>query len=358
VSEQTKIFFVGLGPGSTDLLTLRAWELLASGKPLIVRSSDHEAVQTVAARGIRFEVVESSDPKSLAKLLIEKSVSSGELVYACPGSAIESPEVMEVVKLAKDSGLEYELVPSVSDSEFALASDPLTLSHGPPQASRAAAAFARLVSVMARLRAPDGCPWDAEQTHSSLAIHLLEEAHETLDAIDRKDMSDLEEELGDLLLQVVFHSEIADEQGSFEVGDVIETLLNKLVHRHPHIFGEVKVSSSRDVLVNWEALKHEQKDRPTLDAGIPKGLPALLLANKVQRRVAGHSGEAPAEGEMIQVAEQLFEPDLDRAFAEELVGELLYLTVAVAQRLGVDPEGALRRHASAALEAASSKTRP
>jgi MazG family protein len=337
VSVKAKIFVVGLGPGSQDFLTLRAWELLASGKSLVVPAEKHEAIQMLVERGIPFEVLELADAKSMAGMLIENVMSSGELVYACPGQAIESQEVIELLKLAKSAGIEFELVSC---------------------ASPAALAFARLASVMARLRAPNGCPWDAEQTHKSLAIHLLEEAHETLDAIDRNDMADLEEELGDLLLQVVFHSEIADERGDFEINDVIETLVEKLIHRHPHIFGEVVVSTSRDVLVNWEALKHEQKERPSLTEGIPKGLPALLLANKVQRRVAGHSGEFVSDKYVTALTQQLFESDLDRELAERLVGELLYLTVAMAQRLGIDPEGALRRHASAALEAAESKTRP
>lgn len=337
MSVEAKIFVVGLGPGSPDFLTLRAWELLASAKPLFVSSTRHEAIQMLASRGISLEVLEFSDAESAAGMLVERAVVSGELVYACPGQAIESQEVIEVLKLAKSSGIEVELLSS---------------------ASPAALAFARLVSVMARLRAPDGCPWDAEQTHTSLAIHLLEEAHETLDAIDRNDMAGLEEELGDLLLQVVFHSEIADERGDFAIEDVIETLVEKLIHRHPHIFGEVVVSSSRDVLVNWEALKHEQKERPSLREGIPKDLPALLLANKVQRRVAGQSGEFVSDKDVTGLTQQLFGPDLDRELGESLVGELLYLTVAVAQRLGIDPEGALRRHASSALDAAESKPRP
>jgi tetrapyrrole methylase family protein/MazG family protein len=122
-------------------------------------------------------------------------------------------------------------------------------------AGRAGPAFEKLVAIMARLRAPGGCPWDAEQTHQSLAVHLLEEAYETLDAIDSGNMHDLEEELGDLLLQVVFHAEIAAETGGFEIGDVVDGLVTKLVDRHPHVFGEVQVRGSADVVANWETLK-------------------------------------------------------------------------------------------------------
>lgn len=213
-------------------------------------------------------------------------------------------------------------------------------------ADRAAEAFVRLVSVMARLRAPGGCPWDARQTHSSLAIHLLEEAHETLAAIDRGDSEELEEELGDLLLQIVFHAEIARGDGHFEVADVVDGLVEKLVRRHPHVFGDAKAETADDVVVQWESLKHEQKGRAEIAEGIPRSLPALLLAHKVQRRLAGQSARFEASAERIsEMAPSVTEaPD-----PEEAVGALLYEVVALAQSAGVDPEGALRRHATRAL---------
>jgi MazG family protein len=213
-------------------------------------------------------------------------------------------------------------------------------------AERAAEAFARLVSVMATLRAPGGCPWDARQTHASLAIHLLEEAHETLDAIDRGDAGQLEEELGDLLLQIVFHAEIARGEGHFEIADVVDALVDKLVRRHPHVFGDAVAETADDVVVQWETLKHEQKGRADIAEGIPRALPALLLAHKVQRRLAGQNARFEASAERIsEMASSLKEaPD-----AGETVGALLYEVVALAQSAGVDPEGVLRRHATRAL---------
>lgn len=215
-------------------------------------------------------------------------------------------------------------------------------------AQAAGPAFERLVAVMARLRAPGGCPWDAEQTHRSLAVHLLEEAHETLDAIDSGNMVDLEEELGDLLLQVVFHAEIAGEAGHFEIGDVIDGLVTKLVDRHPHVFGEVQVSGSAEVVSNWESLKKQQKGRTTLEEGLPKGLPALIYAHKVLRRVSGAGHGYPASpGRLAEGAAAM-----GNEVTEEAVGDLLMEVVALAGAAGIDPEGALRRRSNALMEQA------
>jgi len=203
-----------------------------------------------------------------------------------------------------------------------------------------------LLRVMHRLRSPGGCPWDAEQTHRSLARHLLEEAHETLEAIDSGDADRLREELGDLLLQVVFHAEMAMQEGTFDVDDVAEGITAKLIRRHPHGFGDVEVGSAAEVLVNWERIKTEEKGDHPVDAEIPATLPALARAAKVQRRAAG-SGLEWRSKKAVLVARRQEVEELERAAdpdnAEEEVGDLLFATVAVARQLGVDPEGALRR---------------
>jgi XTP/dITP diphosphohydrolase len=222
----------------------------------------------------------------------------------------------------------------------------------PGAAERAGPAFEQLVAIMARLRAPGGCPWDAEQTHQSLAVHLLEEAHETLDAIDSGNMHDLEEELGDLLLQVVFHAEIAAETGRFEIGDVVDGLVKKLVDRHPHVFGEVQVRGSADVVANWETLKKAQKGRTTLDEGLPKGLPALVYAHKVLRRVSGVGHEFDASADRLAKLSEA----LGGEVTEESVGNLLLEVVALAGSAGIDPEGALRRRSNQLMQTAQDGT--
>ena len=217
---------------------------------------------------------------------------------------------------------------------------------GPVPSSAGGERLLDLVRVMARLRGPGGCPWDAEQTHASLARHLLEETHEALEAIDAGDRDLLREELGDVLLQVVFHAQMAADEGAWDVDDVAEGIVRKLIRRHPHVFGDVEVSGADEVLVNWERIKAEEKGRAPVDDDIPATLPALARAAKVQRRAAGWGFEwrstAGALGALKEEVAEL-EARTDDANAEEEIGDVLFATVAVARSLGIDGEGALRR---------------
>ena len=205
-----------------------------------------------------------------------------------------------------------------------------------------------LVKVMARLRAPDGCPWDREQTHETLARHLLEESHELLEAIDAGDSDAIRDELGDLLLQVVFHAQMASDDGRWDIDDVARRLVEKLVHRHPHVFGDVEVSGADEVLTNWEKLKAEEGSgsRAAVDEEIPATLPALARAAKVQRRAAGWGFEWRTSGSALAALREEVE-ELASAgepvATEEEIGDVLFATVAVARKLGVDAETALRR---------------
>jgi len=205
--------------------------------------------------------------------------------------------------------------------------------------------------VMQRLRGPDGCPWDREQTHQTLGRHLLEETHETLEAIDAGDMDGLRDELGDVLLQVVFHAEMARQEGAWDVDDVAEGLVRKLIRRHPHVFGDTEVDSAAEVLVNWERIKSEEEGAsPGVDDEIPASLPALARASKVQRRAAGNGFDwLSADAALGSVREELGELEAEvaaggegTARAEEEVGDLLFAVTAVGRKLGVDPETALR----------------
>ncbi len=219
--------------------------------------------------------------------------------------------------------------------------------EGPVPSSRGGDALLDLVRVQARLRAPDGCPWDREQTHSTLARHLLEETHELLEAIDAGDDDAIRDELGDLLLQVTFHAQIAAEDGRWDIDDVADGLVRKLVHRHPHVFGDVEVADAGEVLVNWEKLKAEETGgRKTVDQDIPASLPALARAAKIQRRAAGWGFEWPSTDHAIakvrEEVDELAAAD-DPEHAEEELGDVLLAVVAVARSMGLDAESALRR---------------
>jgi MazG family protein len=219
---------------------------------------------------------------------------------------------------------------------------------GPVPSSQRGERLLDLVRIQARLRAPGGCPWDAEQTHRSLAPHVLEETHELLQAIDDGADEAIRDELGDLLLQVTFHAQIAADDGHFDIDDVAEGLVAKLVHRHPHVFGDVEVGGADEVLVNWEHLKADESGgRRAVDHDIPGTLPALARATKVMRRAAGWGFEWPTTaGAMAKLREEIDELDEaaeDHVRAEEELGDVLLAVVAVARTIGLDAESALRR---------------
>jgi ATP diphosphatase len=248
--------------------------------------------------------------------------------------------------------------------------------------------FERAVSIMARLRAPGGCPWDREQTFDSIKPYTLEETYEVLEAIDNRDWHELSGELGDLLLQVLFYAQMAEEEGTFTIDEVLDRLSQKLVDRHPHVFGDVKADTSAEVLRNWEALKAEEKKKrlqarggdPTKPetnpdsvlAGISAGTPALLEASKLSSRAARVGFDWPSiEGlfdklheEIDELKENLhdFPPpgpqpqgrgvagsgrprissDLSQRLEDE-VGDLFFVLVNIARYLSLDPESALKR---------------
>ncbi|MHB0912576.1 MAG: nucleoside triphosphate pyrophosphohydrolase [Armatimonadota bacterium] len=211
--------------------------------------------------------------------------------------------------------------------------------------------FSELVEIVARLRAPGGCPWDREQTHESMKKHFIEETYEAVDAIDAGDMEDLKGELGDVLLQVLFHTQIASESGSFDVGDVIDGIASKLVRRHPHVFGDAQVETADEVVDRWEKIKSGEKGyerRTSILDGVPRTLPALSRAMDISKKAAKAGFEWPNLGAVVEKLDEevhelkaeLAAERLDRV-AEEL-GDLLFTVVNIARWTGVDPEDALR----------------
>lgn len=202
-----------------------------------------------------------------------------------------------------------------------------------------------LTSVMQTLREPGGCVWDREQTHASIRRSLIEEAYELIEAIDNKDVAGMREELGDVLLQVVFHARLAEETGAFTMQEVIDDIVAKLIHRHPHVFGTVEVGSSEEVLRNWEVLKlEEKKERTKVLDGISPGLPALMKAYKLQSKAAkvGFDWQQPAdvwskvEEELGELQEALAQGNKEEAEAE--FGDFIFALVNYARHLGIEPE--------------------
>lgn len=212
--------------------------------------------------------------------------------------------------------------------------------------------FTNLVEIVQKLRAPDGCPWDREQSHQTMKPYLVEEAYEVLEAIDNDDMDNLAEELGDVLLHVVMHGEIAREAGNFSLEDVFASISTKMIRRHPHVFGEANVHDSQEVMQNWEEIKlqekykHGQTERVSVLSGIPRGLPMLMVAYKMQKKAARVGFDwvdvKGAWQKLLEEAEEVKQAQNKKELEHE-VGDLIFAAVNVARLLKVEPEQALAR---------------
>jgi MazG family protein len=242
--------------------------------------------------------------------------------------------------------------------------------------SRPGPSFDRLVAVMSLLRSPNGCPWDREQTHATLRTYLIEETYEVLDALDSTDDAKFAEELGDVLLQVLFHAQIAQEENRFNISDVIREIHDKMVRRHPHVFGNTRAKTSAEVLRNWEAIKSEERAKQkqakqaaepsssstpstfstsatpeSLLDGIPHSLPALLEANQLTRRAARIGFDWPnIDGIFCKLIEEtqelqavLASQPINPSRAEGELGDMLFVTVNLARFLNIDPELSLKK---------------
>lgn len=294
------------------------------------------------------------------RFAVEAAGERGPLLVA----QCDSVEVLSELKLAIDSGIESCMaegatvtvlqrlgLPDESVREIAWTAldrvepDHLTSIYIPEMAAPVAVELARFVDLVAVLR--ERCPWDREQTHQSLRRHLLEESYEVLEAIDHLDVENgtgyehLEEELGDLLFQILFHSRLAAEEGKFTIADVAATVHDKLRSRHPHVFGDVEVDDADSVVRNWEQIKKDEKGRESVFDGVPDAIPALLFALKVQKKAGSLTvvdpGSMPVTP-MLNDALVAFGSTPD----DLTTGALLFAIVDEARRAGVDPETALR----------------
>ncbi len=209
-----------------------------------------------------------------------------------------------------------------------------------------------LIALMAKLRSPDGCPWDRKQTTESLKPFLIEECYEVIDALDEGSPEKIKEELGDLLFQIVFHARIAEEQGLFSLHDVISTNIEKMTRRHPHVFGDAKLTTDKEVLANWEAIKKKEKgyeERKSILEGVPRHLPSLLRAHSIQERAARVGFDwsriddalPKLDEEIVEFKESLKNKDADGI--EEELGDIFFMLVNISRFVGANPENALRK---------------
>jgi XTP/dITP diphosphohydrolase len=286
------------------LLAATAWDVLRSGA-VVLGAPGHPLAPYVEAEGVEVGAPSASDERALAAELLDRA-TGGTVVWLVgadgdPRLGLALGELLE----SGAAAVELEVLPGSYDLPGARLLD--------------------LVAVMDRLRSPGGCPWDAEQTHATLATYLVEETYETLEAIDTGDRDHLREELGDLLLQVVFHARIAgeDPDDAWSVDDVAGGIVDKLVRRHPHVFGSTTAETAADVEAGWERQKAAEKGRASAVDGVPMALPALSLATKLVHRAEKNGIHVePADG--------------------DTVGDRLMLLAVEARAAGLDPESELR----------------
>jgi MazG family protein len=308
------LLVVPLSADEVGALTLAEWDVLRTSERVLFEDPAHPLIERLRAEGVDAGPFDD-----------EPAADRGAWALVADPS---SPRVIELARAG-----------ARVTSGTVVTPDPLTAAHAAPLLRRASAALGSLAAIMARLRSDDGCPWDREQTHDSLKVHLIEEAHEVIETIEEGDIgAELEEELGDLLLQVAFHARLAEQEDRFDLAQVAHGIVAKLIHRHPHVFGDVEVAGASDVVRNWEQLKQKEKARSDPFEGIPKGLPSLLAAYKTQKKAAA-LGFAPDDDTIRKEVESATSSDVD----EESLGEALFWLVALAREKGIDPEGALRK---------------
>ena len=341
MADDARIVLVETSPHLPGLLPFPAWDAMATAEAVFVRDpEDHPHATHLYFAGIdlvrleqgdlgdqRMDLLQPGSPRErrLARGLVEAAQERGAVVYLL---GPDDGEFGRLVGLdaAKQGGIEVEFV------------------FLPPLPT--GAELLRLVAIEQQLRDPDGgCPWDLEQDHASLVRYLVEETFEVVDAIEDGGDADLQEELGDLLLQIVFHSQIAADRGAFTVDDVARGIGDKLVRRHPHVFGDTEVADAAEVKANWETLKQEEKQRSGPFEGVPRSLPAVMLAWELQRAAAQLGFEwgdpsGPADKVREELDEVLAADDPLRREAE--IGDLLQSVIALARHLDVEPESALR----------------
>ncbi len=438
------ITIIGLGPGSPEMLTRRAWDAISHAKEIYVRTARHPTVEglpvSVAVHSFDYVYEQAHDFAEVYAQIADEVLrlgGQGDVIYCVPGHPlVGEATVTAILRHAQDLGIATHLIDGVSFIEPALtalkldaldglqvvdaldvaaahhpALDPdrpallaqlynravagdvkLTLlNQYPPdhevrllhavgtpfeQVMRVPLAemdrrddlahlttvyipplpqpsgFSAFQETIAHLRAPEGCPWDREQTHQTLRRHLLEETYEVLEALDADNPDALCEELGDLLLQVVLHTQIAVDLEEFRMPDVLAGIDAKIKRRHPHVFGAVKVNGVDDVLHNWQAIKQAEAEangkaeqRPSALDGVPRGLPALAEAEAIGDKAARENFDWRSIDDVIdKVAEEIRELQSveDRAAREEEFGDVLFALVNLARWLKIDPESALR----------------
>ncbi|MDE2573045.1 MAG: nucleoside triphosphate pyrophosphohydrolase [bacterium] len=358
-----------MGPGDPDLLTRGSLEALKEAPRATALQAPPELAKFLHGAGVVLEQQLVHDPALFirgSEPEIERVVSALAAAAPAAGSGVDYalgvlgnplsdfPGLPVLLRALEHAGIAVTLVPGMPRATLSAA---VTMPLVPLPPASAHYSWEQLVEIMARLRR--SCPWDREQTHRTLLPYLIEETYEVVDAVEGEDDHSLVEELGDLLLQIVFHAQLATERGKFSVADVIDALSNKMVRRHPHVFGDTSVSGLDELWMNWERLKSKERAgqlrKSRLD-GIPKGLGSLLRAQRMQEKASRVGFDWPEltgvleklDEELRELAEALRSAGArhggthEEEHVREELGDVLFTAVNIARTLKIDAEGALR----------------
>jgi tetrapyrrole methylase family protein/MazG family protein len=348
-----EVSIVGLGPSDARLLTIGALDCLRSAATVFTCNAAPATLTYLREAGIAAESI----PLDAGALLrgVDTAVDAACALFAhadgalgVPGHPLlDFPGLPNFLHALSARGITAAIVPGMPRSALAAAAMSPLLPL-PPVATHHT--WDELVEIMARLRAC--CPWDREQTHATLLPYLVEETHEVVEAVDERDARKLCEELGDLLLQIIFHSQIACERGQFSVADVVDALANKMIRRHPHVFGDASISTTQEQMKSWELIKTQEdsmRHRESLLDGVPKSLPALLHAQRIQEKATTVGFDWTQARDIVgKLEEELAELRIalrrsDPAGIRDELGDVLFTVVNLARRSGLDAEAALRQ---------------
>ncbi len=344
---------VGLGPGDPGLLTLGSLDALRASRRAALMLAPAELITYIESQGVEIVTGLAADPALFVRGATDAIDSVAAAIHEDTAIGVlgnplsDFPGLPQFVRALESHGMQTEIVPGVPRDTLS-AAIAMPLVPLPPASTHHT--WNDLIEIMARLRR--SCPWDREQTHRTLVPYLIEETYEVVEAIEQNDETALSEELGDLLLQIVFHAQIGSETGRFTSADVIDALSNKMIRRHPHVFGEAVIEDVDAQWKNWERLKAEEatgrKRRSRLD-GIPRHLGAMQRGQRMQEKAARVGFDWPAASQILdKLVEELRElaearrEKQDDAHVREELGDVFFTLVNLSRALGIDAEAAMR----------------
>lgn len=354
------INIVGLGPGNIEDLTVGTYKILKESKMVLFKTKNHPLFKILKEE---IEIIKSYDKfykdvvnidyinKKIAEDVIKIYRTIGDVVYAVPTNPFNKEKSVEtIIKICDENKISYKVYPAVSGLGSESENQKIDSKVYIPKGKGEKIYFEDLINLVETLRGENGCPWDMEQTHESIKNELLEETYEFIEAIENNDLQGMREELGDVLFHVVFHCSISEKEGYFNINDIIEGVINKMVYRHPHVFGRDSVINSEEVLEKWDDIKKVEKNYNTITdemRAVAKTLPSLIKAHKIQKKAAkvGFDWDN-IEDTAEKVKEELLEvldvyKSNNKEKIKDEVGDLLFACVNVARKLDINGEEAV-----------------